>query len=264
MLEIESLSIGFRRHAGLLRRVTQPALRDISMTLGKGELLAVVGASGAGKSLLALAVLGLLPGNAVVQGLVRFQGAVLDAAAQATLRGRRIGFVPQSLAWLDSLVPAGRQVEWAAGRAGLPSAKRSPAAQAMLGRFGLTAAAGRAFPHALSGGMARRVMMAMAAVGHAELIIADEPTNGLDPRNSAGVLAHLRALADAGRAVMVISHDLPAVLPQADRICILRDGAMEAVLPASAFRDDGRRLRSAYARALWQALPEVAFQPEPV
>ncbi|MXP64524.1 ABC transporter ATP-binding protein [Roseomonas sp. M0104] len=258
MLELSRLSIGFRRPAGLWRREVVPALRGVSLDVRAGEVLAVIGASGAGKSLLAQAVLGLLPANAVLAGAMRFQGAPLDPAM---LRGRRIALVPQSIAWLDPLVRAGRQVEWAAGRAGLPAALRQPAATAALARFNLGAAASRRFPHQLSGGMARRAMLAIATLGQADLLVADEPTNGLDPENAARVLGHLRALADAGRGVLVISHDLSAVLPQADRVAILRDGALQETAPATAFRGRGEALASSYARALWQALPESGFHP---
>ncbi|HWX50840.1 MAG TPA: ATP-binding cassette domain-containing protein [Roseomonas sp.] len=258
MLEVARLSIGFRRPLGLWRREIVPALRDISLQVQAGEMLAVIGASGAGKSLLAQAILGLLPAHAVLSGALRYRGAPLDPAA---LRGRRIALVPQSIAWLDPLVRTGRQVEWAAGRAGLPAAARRPAATAALARFGLGAAAARRFPHQLSGGMARRAMLAMATLGQAELLIADEPTNGLDPENAARVLNHLRTLADAGRGVLVISHDLAAVLPLADRVAILRDGALQETAPAAAFRGNGAALASPYARALWRALPEIGFLP---
>ncbi|MDJ0387965.1 ATP-binding cassette domain-containing protein [Roseomonas sp. E05] len=258
MLEVSRLSIGFRRPRGLWRREVVPALRDVSLRVRAGEVLAVIGASGAGKSLLAQAILGLLPPNAAMSGEMRFQGAPLDAPR---LRGRRVALVPQSIAWLDPLVRAGRQVEWAAGRAGLPAPDRAPAAAAALARFGLGMAAARRFPHQLSGGMARRAMLAIAALGEAELLIADEPTNGLDPENAARVLGHLRARADAGRGVLVISHDLAAVLPLADRVAILREGALQETAPAAAFQGNGMALASPYARALWQALPEVGFLP---
>jgi len=256
MLEVSQLSIGFRRPLGLWRREVVPALRDVSLHVRAGEVLAVIGASGAGKSLLAQAILGLLPGNAELSGRLRFQGAPLDPA---TLRGHRIALVPQSIAWLDPLVRAGRQVEWAAGRAGLPTAQRASAAATALARFGLDSAAARRFPHQLSGGMARRAMLAIATLADAELLIADEPTNGLDPENAGRVLGHLRMLADSGRGVLVISHDLAAVLPQADRVAILSDGTLQETAPAAAFRGRGEALASPHARALWQALPEAGF-----
>src|SRR5690606_8717027 len=111
MLEVSRLSIGFRRPVGLWRREVVAALREISLEVRAGEVLAVIGASGAGKSLLAQAILELLPANALLSGTIHFQGAPLDAAA---LRGRQIALVPQSIAWLDPLVRMGRQVEWAA------------------------------------------------------------------------------------------------------------------------------------------------------
>jgi peptide/nickel transport system ATP-binding protein len=259
MLQVEALSLSLLRYTGWFRRSPLPLLHDISLSLQAGEVLAVIGASGAGKSLLAQAILGLLPLQARLRGSLRFQGEALTPERQAALRGRRIALVPQSVAWLDPLARSGRQLHWAAGRAGLAAAARPGASREALRRFGLGDAVPGAFPHELSGGMARRVMLAMATIGAAELVVADEPTNGLDPVNAALVLRHLRGLADAGRGVMIVSHDLVSVLPVADRVCILRDGSSQELAEAASFRGDGAALRSPYARALWRALPDVDF-----
>ncbi|RUT35153.1 ABC transporter ATP-binding protein [Arsenicitalea aurantiaca] len=259
MLEITDLSIAFRRYGPLLTRRETRMLGPLELTLSRGEVLAVVGASGAGKSLLAHAIFGVLPGNAVVSGALRLDGTPLDAARQAALCGRLMALVPQSITHLDPLVRAGRQVGWAAGRSGHARRARHGLARDALARFGLGPDAARAYPHALSGGMARRVMLAMASVGSADLIVADEPTNGLDPENAGRVLDHLRSLADRGRAVMMITHDLTGALGHADRVAILREGQLVEIAPATAFRGAGEGLASPYARALWQALPANGF-----
>lgn len=259
MLDIANLTIRFRRYDGLWRRREVAGLSDVTLDVAAGEMLAVVGSSGAGKSLLAHAILGILPGNAVVEGQVRFEGAALDVASLRTLRGRRIALVPQSIAHLDPLARVGDQVSWAARRSGVAWGKAAEAGTIVLQGLGLQAGVAKAYPHAVSGGMARRVLLATAMVGNADLIIADEPTDGLDPANAAIVLGHLRGLADRGKAVIVITHDLVSALPFATRVGVMRDGALLGIERAEDFCADGAGLSSPYARALWRALPENGF-----
>lgn len=257
LLEIDQLSIAFRRYAGLVHQTSTLALAPLSLSLKRGEVLALVGASGAGKSLLAHALFGILPANTVIGGSVRLAGTLLDAEGLAACRGRRMALVPQSISHLDPLARCGRQLRWAARRAGVQTTSESRAA--LLARFGLDAAAERAFPHQLSGGMARRMLLAMAAIGQADLVVADEPTSGLDQDNALAVLAHLRALAALGRGVLLITHDLALALPFADRVALLREGHLAGLEPARAFAGTGSALTSPYARALWQALPQNGF-----
>ena len=265
MLEVDALSLHFRRYDRLFRHVEIEALGAISLRLEAGEVLAVVGASGSGKSLLAHAILGILPKNAVLRGSLWFDGRPLDTAAQAQLCGRRIGLVPQSVSYLDPLARNGDQLRWAALRAGRARHEAAPLARAALGGVGLDAAIARDFPHSLSGGMARRLAMAIATIGEADLILADEPTNGLDPDNAARVLDRLAGFARRGKGVMLITHDLVGALPYADRVAILDGGRLIDVEPAAAFSGRGDGLRSSYARALWRALPQNDFSlPEAV
>jgi peptide/nickel transport system ATP-binding protein len=265
LLEIDNLSLHFRRYDRLFRHVEIEALGAISLALSAGEILAVVGASGAGKSLLAHTVLGILPSNAVLRGSVRFEGRTMDAAARAALCGRRIGLVPQSVSYLDPLARNGDQLHWAAMRSGhaRPDAIRLTAPA--LETVGLDPAVARTFPHSLSGGMARRLAIAIATVGDADLILADEPTNGLDPANATRMLDQLAGCARRGKGVMLITHDLVAALPYADRVAILDGGRLIDVEPAAAFAGRGDDLRSAYTRGLWRALPQNDFSlPEAV
>jgi len=258
LLSVDRLTVAFRRYRGLADRVDIDYLADLTLDVERGEVVALFGASGAGKSLFAHAVLGLLPANAVVTGSIRFEGERLDVASIAALRGRRIALVPQSLSHLDPLATIGRQIGWAAKRAGCRGFTRGDAVAA-LDRFGLDGSVLESYPHRLSGGMARRVMLAIASVGDADLIIADEPTNGLDPDNAEKVFGFLRGFADEGKGVVVISHDLAAAVASADRVAVLRDGALVATEQAATFRDGGEGL-SPYARALWRALPQHTFQ----
>lgn len=259
MLRVERFSISFRRYHGMMHRVSIDTLSDVNLKVSRGQLLALVGESGSGKSLLAQALVGLLPSNAVEGGSIEFDGAVLDQAARRSLRGRTIALVPQSIAALDPTMTVERQVMLAARRTGhMAKAVRSAAADAMA-RYGLDQIARTCMPHQLSGGMARRVMLAIATVADPDLVIFDEPTNGLDVENASFALLRARQLADSGKAVIVITHDLPAIMPLADAVTILREGATVETAPAAAFSSNGESLRTAYARKLWAALPCNAF-----
>lgn len=99
----------------------------------------------------------------------------------------------------------------------------------------------------------------MATVGDADLVIADEPTDGLDPANVAIVLRHLRELADGGKAVIVVTHDLASAIPCADRAAVMREGALLGAEAAENLSGDGAQLRLPYARVLWRAMPENGF-----
>ena len=262
LLAIEDFSLAFRRYAGLTRQSLVTVLEGLGFAVARGEVVALVGASGAGKSLLAHALFGILPPNAVTSGRILLDGAALDERSWPSCRGRRMGLVPQSLSHLDPLVRCGRQLAWAAARSG----RASSAAErlALLARFELDPAIVRYFPHQLSGGMARRLMLAIATIGAPDLVVADEPTSGLDPRNARAVLGHLRGLADAGKGVLLITHDLVQCLPVADRVAILRQGRLVGTEPAAAFAGDGAALVSPYARALWRAMPENDFMGAPL
>ena len=259
MLGIENLSVSFSTSVGLLRKRQVCPLRNINLAIGPGELLGIVGASGAGKSLLAHAIVGLLPPNAACAGRMRFAGEPLDQARQAMLRGRRITLVPQSVASLDPMARVGRQVSWAAQRAGMSKIDADAAARTAAARFDLDPRALRSFPHELSGGTARRVLLAMATMGTADLVIADEPTTGLDVETIGRVMQYFKALARKGKAVLIITHDIGAVVPVADRIVVMRDGESVETVPAASFRGRGEGLATDYARFLWQALPQNEF-----
>lgn len=255
MLAVKDLRVRFTRYRGLLRRQDMTVLDGVDVDARPGELVAMIGQSGAGKSLFAHAVLGILPANASVEGRMSFAGEPLDLARQRRLRGRRIALVPQAVTWLDPTATAGRQVGWGARAAGRPHGPAAIAGE--LARFDLAAATARLFPHQLSGGMARRVLTAIATVSQAELLIADEPTTGLDPDACRVALTLLRRLADEGCMVVVITHDLSAVLPFADRVAILHGGRTVEIADARTFRD-GQPIHP-YSRALRSALPEHGF-----
>lgn len=256
VLEVTDLRLGFERYRGLWRRTRHEALRGVSLFARAGEVTALIGASGAGKSLLAHAVLGILPGNARLEGTMRFCGTPLDPPTQRRLRGRAIALVPQTIGHLDPLAKCGRQLAWAARRGRVPARGLADHLERTITRHGLVREVLGTYPHQLSGGMARRVLIAIATVAEASLILADEPTRGLDAATARGVLARFRELADRGKSILLISHDLEAVLKVADTVVVMREGATVDALPAHDFAQGGPCPKAhAYACALWRALP---------
>jgi len=258
ILEVKNLSIHFRQYTNGLRRRTLEAVSGFTLSLNEGEVLAVVGASGSGKSLLAHAILGILPPNAERYGEIVYAGEPLTGERQAALRGKEIALIPQSVGYLDPLMRVGAQVRTAV-RTGDPAEEQRKA----FARYGLRAETEKLFPFQLSGGMARRVLVSTAVVSGARVLIADEPTPGLDPAALAQALGYFRELADRGAAVMLITHDIESALTIADRIAVFYAGTTVEIAPATDFAGDGAALRHPYTRALWRALPRNGFAPIP-
>lgn len=256
LLAVTDLMVGFERYARGLGRDALIVVEGMSLTVAAGEVVALVGASGAGKTLLAHAVLGQLPSTSVESGEVAWRGEVLGAASRARLAGREIALLPQSLTALDPTATVGAQVRRSARLLGV----EVEAAFEMLRTSGLEDSVRRLYPHQLSGGMARRVLRTMALVGDPALVIADEPTPGLGRREADDVLDLLRAQADAGRGVLLITHDLDVALRVTDRLVVARAGRTVAEAPAADFVGDGSRVSDPYARALWNALPSNGFR----
>lgn len=238
-LTIRDLSLGFSMPDGLWRRREAWLLRGLNLQVAAGQITALIGASGAGKSLLAHAILGALPGHARVAGRIEVRG--------------RIGFLPQQSGWLDPTARVGDQIAWAARRAGCPAQ-----AEARLAALDLGPEVAALYAHQLSGGMARRVLMAMALIGRPALLVADEPTAGLDPDCAGRLLASLRAHAGQGGAVLLITHDLTAALPFTDEVAMIAEGRLSPACAARAFAGDGADLPDA-ARRQWLALPQNGF-----
>lgn len=266
LLQVERLSMSFSRYEPgapffRARQVDMPVLNDLSLSVRAGELVAVVGASGSGKTLLADAIMGLFEPNALVEGSVCFAGRSLDAAGLARLRGRGISLVPQSVTCLDPLMRVGEQVVGACGRGRAGRARRrerTARMRALFRELGLDAGVERMFPHELSGGMARRVLVASALIDDPRLIVADEPTPGLDMELAVRALGDLRAFADAGGAVLLITHDLELALSVADRVAVFREGHVVEEAPVSSFARP-ELLAHPFSRALWHAMPEHEF-----
>ena len=254
VLEVRDLSISFTQYQGGTRRRVLPVIRRLSLTVTAGEVVAVVGSSGSGKSLLAHGILGILPYNSQMEGELIYQGQPLTPQRAARLRGREIALVPQGVTYLDPLMQVGPQL-----RRGRRDAGARAESRAVLERYGLGREAEERYPFELSGGMARRVLIASAALQAPKLLIADEPTPGLDARAAGRILGHFRELAQEGAGVLLITHDLELALTIAHRVAVFYAG--ETVEEAFAADFPAGRLRHPYTQALWNALPGNGFTP---
>lgn len=258
MLDISSVSVSFSRYGKGLRKTFVSPVSDISLQIAAGEIVAVIGSSGSGKSLLAHALLGLLPRNARRGGMISFKGAELHDERMQRLRGREISLIPQSVAYLNPLAKVGRQVCRAASLSGFSRQEAGLRTEAVFKRYSLAAHVPAMFPFQVSGGMARRVLTATATVGKADLIIADEPTTGLDHEVVKKALQHLTELADEGKAILLITHDLEAAISICHTVVVVYAGKTVEIAPVSCFRGVGKLLHP-YTRALWNALPQNSF-----
>jgi oligopeptide/dipeptide ABC transporter ATP-binding protein len=207
-------------------------VRGLSLDVAAGEMLAVVGESGAGKSVTAQAVLGLLPAGMRISGSIRFDGQELAGAPQRAyqqLRGRRMAFVPQdALSVLSPVHTVGDQLALAIRSVQRLDRKTAyERAVAALDRVGIPdpGRRARAYPHEFSGGMRQRAVIAMATVNDPDLVIADEPTTSLDPTVQARILGMLDGLREqSGMAVLLVTHDLAVAAAHADRILVMYAG----------------------------------------
>ncbi len=225
-------------------------IKKLNITIHEGEIVAVVGASGSGKSLLANAILGILPDHAITHGTLLYKGENI----KEVLRGKEISIIPQSIHSLNPLMKTGKQVQGV-----IHQSDRKVVQQDIFERVGLPEDAENKYPFELSGGMARRVLAAAAMVSPAELIIADEPTPGLDPKVLKETISLLKQLAREGKGIMFISHDIDTALTIADKVVVFYKGETIESADAAAFSGKGERLRHPYSKALWNRLPRNEF-----
>lgn len=266
LLTVEHLTVAYHMYdprAGFWRaqRVRSDVLHDLTLSVHEGEILALVGASGSGKSVLADALMGLYDANAIASGEMWFDGDRVAPEDFGGLRGRGITLVPQGVSYLDPLMRVGEQVRGEARgadrRAWKEDARRRMARQRELFEaYGLAPEVERMYPHELSGGMARRVLLMCALMEEPRLLIADEPTPGMDDESAAVAARDLRAFAQGGGGVLLITHDLDFALSVADRLAVFREGSVVEETSVEAFRRAGA-LRDPYARELSRAWAEL-------
>ncbi len=260
VLEVRGLGVSFRT-----RRGTVAALRDIDLQVAPGQVQVVVGESGSGKSVLAHSLLGLLPRNVEVSGSVRLEGEDLLGVAperMRQLRAQHLAYVPQSPA--TSLNPVRRTASLMAEAARVKGVRRAdlgerlPAVGAAVGLdYGSVA---RRYPHQLSGGMQQRVVNALALLGKPDLVVADEPTTGLDRDRVTATGNELLRLADEGASVLVITHDLDLAAALGGRTAVLYGGRLVEERPTAALFT---RPAHPYTAALLAAMPARGLHPIP-
>ncbi|MBC7955878.1 MAG: ABC transporter ATP-binding protein [Cytophagales bacterium] len=235
LLEVKHLRVEFpSRHGNLL------ALDDISFSIQPGEILGVVGESGAGKSLTGAAIIGLLdPPGRIAAGEIRFEGRRIDNLPyeeMRKLRGRHIGAIFQDpLTSLNPLYTVGRQLTETI-RTHLPmnAAQARERAIGLLEETGISAAAERfdQYPHQFSGGMRQRVVIALALAANPKLIVADEPTTALDVSVQAQIISLLKRLCkEHGAAVMLVTHDMGVIAETCDRVAVMYAGRVAEIGP---------------------------------
>ena len=235
LLEVKNLRVEFpSRHGTLL------ALDDVSFSIQPGEVLGVVGESGAGKSLTGAAIIGLLdPPGRVAGGEIRFEGRRIDDLPyeeMRKLRGRHIGAIFQDpLTSLNPLYTVGRQLtETIRTHLPMSAAQARERAITLLQETGISAAAQRIdqYPHQFSGGMRQRVVIALALAANPKLIVADEPTTALDVSVQAQIIQLLKRLCkEHGAAVMLITHDMGVIAETCDRVAVMYAGRLAEIGP---------------------------------
>lgn len=255
LLEIHNLSVSFTMYDHGLERKKLKVISDLYLDVKPGEIVAVAGSSGSGKSLLSEAVLGILPENATVEGHLHYKGEELTKKRQKELCGKEIALVPQSIDYLDPLMKVGKQVD-GAHKPPLTEKRRK-----LFKRFGLEENTENLYPFQLSGGMSRRVLVTSALLTDAELIIADEPTPGMGLGEALEALKMLGEIADSGKGVILITHDIDLAFEFADRVAVFYAGTTVEIAPSADFKKGPDALRHPYSKALWYALPQNGFIP---
>ena len=269
LLRIEHLTVSFAQYEKRSAKQGElQVIRDLNVTVREGEIVAVVGSSGSGKSLLAHAIMGILPANAAASGSIFYRGSACGGAELKALRGREIALVPQSVNYLDPLMKVGRQIigetkkrQKLFGVADREKRQAEAQMRELLARYGLADEVADLYPFELSGGMARRVLLLTALMWQPRLIIADEPT-GMDLALAKQAMQDFRTFADDGNGVLLITHDLELALEVADRIVVFYAGTTVEEAKVTDFADE-TLLRHPYTRALYEALPGRGFAALP-
>jgi peptide/nickel transport system ATP-binding protein len=263
LLSVRDLRVEFPTRRGILT-----AVDGVSFDIAPGEVLGVVGESGAGKSLTGAAIIGLLdPPGRIAGGEVRLKGQRIDnlpPEALRKIRGRRIGMVFQDpLTSLNPLFRIGEQLmETIQLHTGMTAAQARERAISLLVDVGIPAAARRidAYPHQFSGGMRQRVVLALALAANPELIIADEPTTALDVSVQAQIIALMKRLCREHHvAIMLITHDMGVIAETADRVAVMYAGRVAEIGPV---RDVIKHAHHPYTRGLMGSIPTLTADTE--
>lgn len=255
VLQVDNLSIAFSMYNRGLSKRDLEVIHELSIDVKKGEIVAVVGSSGSGKSLLAHAIMGILPENSKTKGSIKYYNDELNEKYLRKVRGKDIAFIPQSVDFLDPLMKVGKQV------VGINGNKEKQ--KEVFKKYNLDDKVAEMYPFQLSGGMARRVLIATAVMNEAKLIIADEPTPGLNLELAMETLNNFREIADNGCGVLLITHDVDLALNVADRIAVFYSGTIVEIAQVEDFIKGKDALRHPYSKAFIDALPQNKFKELP-
>ena len=259
VLEVENVSISFIQYTKGLNQRDLKVITDLTLDISEGEILAVLGSSGSGKSLLAHAIFGILPENANLNGKIKYNGKELTQEDKEELRGKDIVLVPQSVNFLDPLMKISDQ---AIGNVKSEEEKKEKKIKQreIFEHYNLGPEVDDMSPFQLSGGMARRVLVSTALLSDPKLVVADEPTPGLDEKTVEETLNHFRHMKEDGIGVLLITHDIHAALEVADRIGIFYSGYVIEIALKEDFTGDGENLLHPYTKSLYKALPANGFE----
>ena len=256
LLEVKNLSVSFKMKSDDINLKDNLAISDLSIKAYPGEILTIVGSSGSGKSILAHAILGLLPNNAIVDGEIYYDGKLIDNNLLNDLRGNEITFIPQSISYLDPLMKVGKQVRNCSNKKEIIKKQ-----QAIFKNYDLCENSEKMYPFQLSGGMARRVLISTSLMKEPKLIIADEPTPGLDIESARKTMNYFKALAEQNKAVILITHDIELAINYSDHLAIFYAGHIVELTKAKYFKEGIEQLKHPYTKALYESLPSNGFKP---
>ncbi len=228
LLDVENVSISFIQYVQGLNQRDLKVITDLTLDVSEGEILAILGSSGSGKSLLAHAIFGILPENANLNGKIKFKGKELSQEDKEELRGDEIALIPQSVNFLDPLMKISDQ---AIGKTESKEEKKEKKAKQreIFERYNL-------------------------------LVVADEPTPGLDEKTVKETLNHFKQMKEDGVGVLLITHDIHAALEIADRIGIFYSGYVIEIAENKDFSGNGENLLHPYTKSLYKALPANGFE----
>ena len=257
LLEVNNLSISFTQYVQGLNRHDSKVITDLTIDVDEGEIVAILGSSGSGKSLLAHSILGILPYNSHVAGEIRYEGQVLDQELKEKLRGDEICLIPQSVNFLDPLMKVSEQAIGECKDENEHKEKKLRQRE-IFDKYGLDESVDDLYPFELSGGMARKVLLSTALVGNPKLLIADEPTPGLDAKSVRETIEDIRNLKEDGKGVLLITHEIDVALKTADRIAIFYSGYVIEINNVENFKNAENVLHP-YSKALINSLPRNGF-----
>lgn len=258
LLEVSNLSISFTQYVQGLNRHDTKVISDLTIDVGEAEIVAILGSSGSGKSLLAHSILGILPYNAHVTGEIKYKGNLLDQEAKEKLRGKELCLIPQSVNFLDPLMKVSEQAIGECKDEKEHDAKKIKQRE-IFSRYGLDESVDNLYPFELSGGMARKVLLSTALIGDPDLLIADEPTPGLDAKSVAETIEDIRNLKEHGKGVLLITHEIDVAIKTADRIAIFYSGYVIEINKVENFKNADGVLHP-YTKALINSLPKNGFK----